>query len=102
MTTELLRSFFAGIFLFNAIPHLAQGIAGQQFQSPFAKPPGVGLSSALVNVLWGWSNIFIGLGLGFYNINTFSSAGSSVAFICGGLLVSLGLAWHFGKLYAPE
>ena len=33
---------------------------GRPFQSPFAKPPGQGLSSSTVNVLWGFFNIVIG------------------------------------------
>jgi hypothetical protein len=33
---------------------------GQPFQSPFAKPPGKGLSSSRVNVLWGFANLVIG------------------------------------------
>ena len=43
--------FFGGAFLANTLPHLMNGISGHPFQSPFASPPGVGLSSALVNVL---------------------------------------------------
>ena len=42
--------FFGGAFLANALPHLGNGISGHAFQSPFASPPGVGLSSATVNV----------------------------------------------------
>ncbi len=38
--------FFGGAFLANALPHLGNGISGHAFQSPFASPPGVGLSSA--------------------------------------------------------
>lgn len=53
-------AFFAGMFLFNAIPHLVQGISGQPFPTPFADPPGKGLSTATVNVLWGLSNALIG------------------------------------------
>jgi len=45
--------FFGGAFLANAIPHLVSGVTGHPFQSPFAHPPGQGLSSATVNVLWG-------------------------------------------------
>jgi hypothetical protein len=45
--------FFGGIFLANALPHLGNGISGHAFQSPFASPPGVGLSSSVVNVAWG-------------------------------------------------
>ena len=52
--------FFGGAFLANALPHLGNGISGHAFQSPFAKPPGKGLSSATVNVLWGFFNLAIG------------------------------------------
>jgi hypothetical protein len=44
--------FFGGIFLGNAIPHFVSGTMGRAFQSPFAHPPGKGLSSALVNIGW--------------------------------------------------
>lgn len=44
--------FFGGIFLGNAIPHFVSGSMGRAFQSPFARPPGKGLSSALVNIGW--------------------------------------------------
>ena len=37
--------FFGGAFLANVLPHLGNGISGHAFQSPFASPPGVGLSS---------------------------------------------------------
>jgi len=52
--------FFGGAFLANALPHLGNGISGHAFQSPFATPPGVGLSSSLVNVVWGLFNLAIG------------------------------------------
>jgi hypothetical protein len=49
--------FFGGAFLANTTPHLVNGISGSPFQSPFASPPGVGLSSSTVNVLWGMFNL---------------------------------------------
>ena len=52
--------FFGGAFLANTIPHLVNGILGSPFQSPFASPPGEGLSSAMVNVLWGFFNLVVG------------------------------------------
>jgi hypothetical protein len=52
--------FFGGAFLANAIPHFVSGMMGRPFQSPFAKPPGKGLSSSTVNVLWGAFNIAAG------------------------------------------
>lgn len=53
-------AFFAGAFLANAVPHFVQGISGDPFPSPFANPPGKGLSSPTINVLWACFNLFIG------------------------------------------
>jgi hypothetical protein len=47
--------FLGGVFFANAVPHFVSGVMGRPFQSPFAKPPGRGLSSSKVNVLWGFS-----------------------------------------------
>jgi hypothetical protein len=55
-----LSSLFAGFFLANAVPHFVQGICGNFFPTPFANPPGVGLSSPTVNVLWGLLNLVAG------------------------------------------
>jgi hypothetical protein len=51
-----LSYLFGGAFLANAVPHFVSGVIGRPFQSPFAKPPGEGLSSSTVNVLWGFAN----------------------------------------------
>ena len=53
--------FSAGLFVCNAIPHLTSGLRGEPLPSPFAKPPGVGNSSAMVNFLWGTSNLISGV-----------------------------------------
>jgi len=53
--------FFAGMFLSNAVPHFVHGISGDRFPTPFAHPPGKGLSSPTVNVLWGLLNLAAGL-----------------------------------------
>ncbi len=53
--------FFAGAFLCNCIPHLAAGLMGMPFPSPFAKPSGKGDSLPLVNFLWGAFNLIAGL-----------------------------------------
>lgn len=54
-----LAYFFGGAFLANALPHLDNGMSGRAFQSPFASPPGVGLSSPAINVLWGFFNLAV-------------------------------------------
>ena len=51
--------FFGGAFLLNAIPHVVAGSMGRAFQSPFAHPPGQGLSSSTVNVAWGFLNLVV-------------------------------------------
>lgn len=55
-----LAYFFGGAFLANAVPHYVNGISGRPFPTPFAKPPGRGLSSPLVNVLWATFNVVVG------------------------------------------
>ena len=52
--------FFGGAFLANTVPHYMAGVSGSAFQSPFASPSGEGLSSAMVNVLWGFFNLAVG------------------------------------------
>ena len=52
--------FFAGVFLANGIPHFVSGVMGRPFQTPFAKPPGEGLSSSTTNVVWGFFNFAAG------------------------------------------
>ncbi len=53
--------FFSGAFLSNAVPHFIHGISGDKFPTPFAKPPGKGLSPAYINVLWSAFNILVGI-----------------------------------------
>jgi hypothetical protein len=104
--THAISYFFAGAFLTNAIPHLVSGLMGRPFQSPFAKPPGEGLSSSTVNVLWGFFNIAVGYGL-MAGVGRFDprSAPHAVAAGLGSLLIGLVSARLFGRLHggnAPE
>ena len=55
-----IAAFFAAAFLTNVIPHFVKGICGDPFPTPFANPPGKGLSSPLINVLWALLNLIIG------------------------------------------
>ena len=55
-----IAAFFAGTFLANVVPHFVNGISGNPFPTPFAEPPGKGLSSPLTNVLWALLNLIIG------------------------------------------
>src|ERR1700678_4682893 len=90
--------FFGGAFLTNAIPHFVSGLMGRAFQSPFAKPPGQGLSSSIVNVLWGFLNIVVGYAL-VCRVGDFElrNTGDVVAFGSGALLIALIASWQFGR-----
>jgi len=94
----LVSYFFGGAFLANAVPHIVSGVMGRPFQSPFAKPPGEGLSSSTVNVLWGSFNIVVGYllvcGVGDFGLRITSDV---LAFGFGSLLMGLFAARHFGR-----
>ena len=55
-----IAAFFAGAFLANVVPHFIHGVSGDSFQTPFAIPPGKGLSSPIVNVIWACFNLLAG------------------------------------------
>jgi hypothetical protein len=91
--------FFAGAFLTNAIPHVVQGICGNRFQTPFASPRGVGESSAVVNVLWGFCNLAIGGALLYIFLPQLPPPWPLCAVaLIGGLIIALYLARHFGRV----
>jgi hypothetical protein len=90
--------FFGGVFLVNAIPHLVSGLMGHPFQSPFAKPPGKGLSTSTVNVLWGAFNIAVSyLLLGQVGDFDLHSLVDVLIAGLGALLMGLMLARAFGR-----
>ncbi len=95
-----LLTFIAGAFAANAIPHIVQGICGNRFQTPFASPPGVGESSALVNVLWGAVNVVVSGGLLQHFLPPVFPPPLSlcIAFGLGALISAVWLAWHFSKV----
>jgi hypothetical protein len=98
--------FFGGAFLSNAIPHFASGVMGRPFQSPFAKPPGQGLSSSTVNVLWGFFNFAVAYVL-ICHVGEFSFRSTTQVAVMGlgFLLMGLFSARQFGRFNggnAPE
>jgi hypothetical protein len=103
MLTILLRlvaDFFAGAFLCNAIPHLASGLRGEPFPSPFAQPPGRGLSSAVVNFVWGFLNVVISLALLSIARIEIGLNTPLILFLLGFFLLGFMIARHFGKVRA--
>ena len=92
--------FFGGAFAANAVPHFVSGTMGRSFQSPFAKPPGKGLSSATVNVFWGFFNAVLAYLL-VVHVGTFDprSASNILMLGLGALIISLFSARHFGQFH---
>ncbi len=92
--------FFGGAFLANTLPHLGNGISGHPFQSPFASPPDVGLSSSTVNVLWGLVNLVVAYLL-VCRVGTFDLRKTRHVIHLGAgiLIMSLMLAHSFGRFH---
>ena len=92
--------FFGAAFLANALPHIGNGISGRPFQSPFAKPPGEGLSSSTVNVLWGLFNLAVAYLL-ICRVGSFSllNTGQALTLGAGMLVMALMLARAFGRFH---
>lgn len=94
--------FAAGLILANGIPHFTNGVSGRRFPSPFGRPPGVGKSSPLSNVLWGLMNFAAGYLL-VSGVGDFE-AGLSVdllVFASGFSLMATFLAWYFAGRSGP-
>jgi hypothetical protein len=89
--------FFAGAFFANVVPHFVTGVCGDPFPTPFAKPPGRGLSSPTVNVLWALLNLVLGYIL--FRAGHVSSANilSLVLFFAGIAAVSIPSSINFQK-----
>ena len=96
----LVSYFFGGAFLANVVPHLVSGLRGEPFQTPFANPPGRGLSSATVNVVWGVVNLVIAYAL-VYRVGDFDlkRTADAAALGLGILVLGLFLARRFGALH---
>jgi hypothetical protein len=90
---------FSGMLLANGVPHFVQGISGEKFQSPFASPRGVGESSPVVNVLWGFANFAIGFALlRASGLLASDAAPGWLAVGVGVLAAGFFLSFHFGRV----
>ncbi len=90
--------FFGGAFLINALPHVVAGLQGKGFQSPFAKPPGQGLSSSRVNTLWGAANV-VAAWLLLAKVGAFDIRAPEhfAAALAGALVLAYPLSQRFGR-----
>ena len=87
--------FFAGLFIANFVPHFIHGISGDKFPTPFATPPGKGLSSPTINVLWALANLVIGYFL--YRAAKISKTNilTIILFFAGIVVMSIMLSYGF-------
>jgi hypothetical protein len=94
---EYIAGFLAGSFLSNVVPHFVHGISGNRFPTPFAHPPGRGLSSPLVNVLWALFNMVIGYVL--FQVGKVGSADhlAVITFFAGIVVISILASVRFAK-----
>jgi hypothetical protein len=97
---DYIACFFAGMFLANVVPHYVKGVCGDRFPTPFANPPGKGLSSPTVNVLWALFNLVVGYIL--FRVGKISSGDESalLTFFAGIIAISTMLSVNFAKKHA--
>ncbi len=95
---NLITAFFAGAFFCNSIPHLTNGLQGTPFPTPFAKPPGVGDSSPVVNFLWGAFNFIVGVCLLSIHPLAVGWNANTIALFLGALALGTPLSVRFGKV----
>jgi hypothetical protein len=94
---EYLACFFAGAFLTNVVPHFVYGISGDRFPTPFAHPPGKGLSSPTVNVVWALFNLLVGYILFRAGKVLSGNDPALVVFFAGIVAISIPLSVRFSK-----
>jgi uncharacterized membrane protein len=94
---DYVASFFAGMFFANVVPHFVHGISGDRFPTPYSHPPGKGLSSPTVNVVWALLNLVVGYIL--FRVGKVWSGDNSalVVFFAGIIAISTMSSVNFAK-----
>jgi hypothetical protein len=97
---QYVACFFAGAILANAVPHFVHGISGNRFPTPFARPPGRGLSSPTVNVVWALFNLLVGFILLRVGHVVRGGHGARIVFFAGIAALSILMSVRFQKRQA--
>jgi hypothetical protein len=97
---DYIACFFAGAFLANVVPHFVHGISGDRFPTPFAQPPGRGLSSPTVNVVWALFNLMLGYIL--FRVGKIATGDDAamIVFFAGIAAISIPMSVRFAKKHA--
>jgi hypothetical protein len=91
---EIIRALLGGMFLFNGIPHLVKGIAGEKHMTPFKR-----VSSPILNIIWAFTNFVLAVVILGFSANGALMVPQGIgvwAFLLGGFLLSLTAAKLFG------
>jgi hypothetical protein len=99
---QYVAAFFAGAFLANAVPHFVHGVSGDRFPTPFARPPGKGLSSPTLNVAWALLNIVAGYFLLRGGSALRGAGAESAALVAGAASISLFSSVHFSHKHKAQ
>ena len=94
-----LACLFAGLFIANSVPHFIHGISGELFPTPFADPPGKGMSSPTVNVYWGLLNLLVGYLLFRAGKISGSAKVALAIFFIGIIAMSVMLSYAFAEIH---
>jgi hypothetical protein len=86
---------FSAAFLTNVIPHFVNGVSGNPLPTPFAAPPGKGLSSPFINVLWSLFNFLIGYLLFKFSRMNAKNKLAMIIFFLGIICMSIMLSFSF-------
>jgi hypothetical protein len=92
-----LAAFWAGAFLGNFVPHFVHGVSGNKFPTPFANPPGIGLSSPTVNVVWALFNLAVGYYLLILSRANNANVFSLITIFAGVCLIGVFASFRFQK-----
>jgi len=93
-------AFIAGLFFANAVPHVLAGPLILNLPTPFSGGPGT-LSTPMINVLWGLSNVGIGWILSTRIRPWFSLAPVRGTIVAAAVLFAIFLTWAIGSQPLP-
>ncbi|GAA3712986.1 hypothetical protein [Gordonia hankookensis] len=90
----------AGAVATNVVPHLAHGLAGRPFPTPFSDPPGVGDSSPAQNIVWASMNAGVAGAMVYTQRTRLRSAEFWGVFGVSATAAAFGLRSYFGRVRA--
>lgn len=92
-----IAAIFAGFFLCNTIPHTFMGVTGQEFPTALSGGP-PNTSSAMVNAVYGFVNLGIGLLLARSIRRWLGNFAVQITIYIAALAFAVLLAWSFSTM----